>query len=73
MINSRHVYCYWGGPLLFGPPMHIFEGVRTPPTPPGIDALGRQPFQDQSGEFNLRVHRAFPSFFQTAMLSLKRF
>ena len=41
MINSRHVYFYWGGPLLFGPPQCISLGGPDPPTPPGIDAPAR--------------------------------
>ena len=35
MIDSRHIYFYWGGPLLFGPPQCIFLGGPDPPDPPG--------------------------------------
>ena len=39
MIDSRHVYFYWGGPLLFGPPPQCISlGGPDPPTPAGIDA-----------------------------------
>ena len=41
MINRKHVYFYWGGPLLFGPPNAYLWGSGPPPTPPGIDAPGK--------------------------------
>ena len=34
MIDSRHVYFYWGGLLLFGPPQCISLGGSGPPDPP---------------------------------------
>ena len=34
MINCRHVYFYWGGPLLFGPAQCISLGGPDPPDPP---------------------------------------
>ena len=47
MANMFHFY--WGGPLLFGPPQCIFfGGVRTPPTPPGIDAPEDRPYKQIS-------------------------
>ena len=35
MINTRRVYFYWGGSLLFGPPNAYLWGGPPPPRPPG--------------------------------------
>ena len=62
MINSKHVYFYWGGSFtLWTPPMHIFWGVQTPPTPPGIDApAGRSKNLDQTGNPTGRSAQTVP-------------
>ena len=55
MINSKHVYFYWGVLYFLDPPIHIFGGSGPPrpppppPPPPRIDApASKGPFRFSS-------------------------